>query len=48
MKKNILVENNLEKVFDKKFGSSHMKISKDGLYSKSEFWNEKTVENNIL
>jgi 23S rRNA-/tRNA-specific pseudouridylate synthase len=25
-----------------------MKISKDGLYSKSEFWNEKTVENNIL
>lgn len=48
MPKTLMVEKNLEKVFDKKFGSSHMKISENGLYSKSEFWNEKTIKNSIL
>lgn len=48
MPKELLVERNLEKVFDKKFNSSHMKVSEKWIYSKSEFWNEKTVENDIL
>lgn len=48
MPKELLVERNLEKVFDKKFNSSHMKVSEKWIYSKSEFWNEKTAENDIL
>ena len=48
MPKHLLVENNLEKVYDKKFWSSYMKVSQNGLYSKSEFWNKKTIEHSIL
>ena len=48
MPKNLLVENNLEKVYNKKFWSSHMKISKEGLHSKTEFWNKKTIQHQVL
>lgn len=46
--KHIIVEKNLEKVFDKKFTSSRMKVGEQWLYAKSEFWLEKVVSNDVL
>ncbi len=48
MPEHIICEKSIDKVYSKKFGSSRMTISKDGQESKSEFWNLKTVENEIL
>lgn len=38
----------VSKVYNKKFGSSRMKIDKNGQNAKSEFWNIKTVKNEVL
>ena len=44
----IICEKAIDKVYSKKFGSSRMKIDKNGQESKSEFWKLKSVENKIL
>ena len=46
--KNLLVEKNIDKVYDKKFGSSRMVVSQNGLSAKSEFFNQKTIDHSIL
>ncbi len=46
--KKLIVEKSIEKIYDKKFGSSRMIVSENGLSAKSEFCNEKTVEHDVL
>jgi 23S rRNA pseudouridine955/2504/2580 synthase len=46
--KKLIVEKSIEKVYDKKFGSSRMIVSEKWLSAKSEFYNEKTIEHNVL
>lgn len=44
----IICEKAIDKVYSKKFGSSRMKIDKNGQESKSEFWKLKSINNKIL
>lgn len=44
----MLVEENVEKYYDKKFWSSRMKISENWVYSKSEFEGISCFEDNVL
>lgn len=44
----IVCEKSIEKIYDKKFGSSRMAIDENGLSAKSEFWNLKDLEHEIL
>jgi hypothetical protein len=48
MHKHLMVNKAIEKVYDKKFGSSRMVVDENGQSAKSEFWNEDTVKNKVL
>lgn len=44
----IICEKAIDRVYSKKFESSHMVVSKTWQESKSEFWNIKSINNNVL
>jgi len=43
-----MINKSIEKIYDKKFGSSRMVLDENGQDAKTEFWNEKTINHKIL
>ena len=48
MHKHLMINKSIEKIYDKKFGSSRMVLDENGQDAKTEFWNEKTINHKIL